>query len=669
MKLSFLKSLFKSSLDGKPNFGGKLGETQHTLTQNIVEEQNYLYRLIVEQSRDYAVFALDPKGFILTWNTGAERIKGYVPAEIIGKHFSIFYTQDAKDRRWPEHELKIATTTGTFEEEGWRVKKDGSSFWAKVVITALRDDKGKLLGFSKFTSDLSEKKAQEEALRQSEERFRLLIEGVMDYAIYMLDPYGTITSWNNGAQKIKGYSRDEIIGKHLSVFFTQEDIDAGKPWEELARTRHTGRAEVIGWRVKKDGNPFWARSIVSALYDREGNLYGFAKVTQDLTERRQMEALEKAAKNVNAFIATLAHELRNPLAPIRNAVYIMQKNAPEEPISNAMLQTIDRQSAQLSHIVDDMIDISRITRGSLTVDLQPSDITDAMRAAVETIMSKIEESEHTLNVELPQQPIIILGDTHRLTQLLTNLLHNAARYTPKHGYIELKAYAEDKWLILSVTDNGRGIDPVLMYSIFDMFVQGHDTNQKVERGLGVGLALARKIAELHRGTLDAFSEGKNKGATFKLRIPLLEDNKAQTKKNDTFSMAVFNQQEAQKILIVDDNIDAAETLSLALKSQGHITSVIHSGEQTLSLIDDFRPRFVLLDIGLPDIDGYEVAIRIRKIKTSADIKIIAVTGWGQTVDIEKGKTAGFDYHLVKPIDLTQLADILKQKNIFTFNQN
>ena len=290
-----------------------------------------LYKLLVEQAKDYALFLLDRDGRIMSWNAGAQRLKGYCAEEIVGRHFSTFYTREAVDSGWPQHELKVATAEGRFEDEGWRVRKDGSRFWANVVITALRDEEGRLLGFSKITRDLTDRKLHEEALRQSEERFRLLIEGVVDYAIFMLDTDGVVTSWNAGAERIKGYKRDEIIGKHLSRFFLPEDIEAGKPWEELAAARRDGRAESEGWRVRKNGERFWARAVLSALYDGSGRLRGFAKVTQDLTDRRHLQDLEKATKNVNEFIATLAHELRNPLAPIRTAVQVMAKAPANDP--------------------------------------------------------------------------------------------------------------------------------------------------------------------------------------------------------------------------------------------------------------------------------------------------------------------------------------------------
>ena len=235
-----------------------------------------LFKLMADSVLDYAIFLLDTHGNIISWNPGAQRIKQYAADEIIGKHFSTFYTPPDIERKWPQLELQRATMEGRFEDEGWRLRKDGSRFWAHVVITALRDEGGKLLAFSKITRDLTERKKHEEALRRSEERFRLLIEGVQDYAIYMLSPEGAVTSWNAGARRIKGYEASEVLGKHFSRFYSADDIAAGKPWAELAMAREHGRAEDEGWRVRKDGTRFWARVVVNAMRDSDGRLYGFA---------------------------------------------------------------------------------------------------------------------------------------------------------------------------------------------------------------------------------------------------------------------------------------------------------------------------------------------------------------------------------------------------------
>ncbi len=619
---------------------------------------------MVAQVRDYALFVLDPTGRIMSWNAGAQRIKGYEPQEIIGRHFSVFYSPDAVARRWPEEELRIATREGRFEDEGWRVRKDGSRFWANVVITALRADDGKLLGFSKITRDLTDRRRHGEALRQAEERMRLLIEGVVDYAIYMVDPEGIITSWNVGAERIKGYGRDEMLGKHFSRFYTDEDVQAGKPWEELATARRVGRAEDEGWRVRKDGKRFWARVVVSALYDADGQLRGFAKVTQDLTDRRHVQDLQKAARNVNEFIALLAHELRNPLAPIRSAVELMGKLPAADPAQKALRDTVERQSAQLTRIVDDMIDIARITRGTFGIVKEPTDLAEAARRALETAAPLMQSSGHRVEVHLPVEPLRIHGDLHRLTQLLANVLNNAARYTPPGGEIALRAWAENGWSVLQISDTGRGIEPPMLERIFDMFVQGRPALERVGEGLGVGLALARRIAEAHDGTLTAASKGKDQGAQFTLRLPT-------TASSEQAAEATVQKPPhpvtRARVLVVDDNIDAAATLQLLLNSLGHETRVVHDGIQALEAAADFVPDIVLLDIGLPGLDGYEVARRLRTLRRERPLRIIAVTGWGQDADRQRSREAGVDVHLVKPVDPMTLTSLLASNNGHTLH--
>ena len=619
----------------------------------------HLYQRMIEQTRDYALFLLDPAGRIISWNVGAERLKGYAADEIIGRHFSVFYTREALDSGWPAHELQVATVEGRFEDEGWRVRKDGSRFWANVVITALRDEEGQLLGFSKITRDLSERRLHEQALRQSEERFRLLVDAVQDYAIFMIDTEGVVTSWNAGAQRIKGYLRDEIVGRHFSHFFTEEDIAAGKPWEELATARRTGRAEVEGWRVKKNGDRFWARVVLTGVHDDAGHLRGFAKVTQDLSEQRHIQDLEKAARNVNEFIAMLAHELRNPLAPIRAAVQVMAKASEDAQTCDAMRKTIDRQSSQLARIVDDMIDIARITRGSLVIEHEPVDLAEAVRQALETAAPAIEAGRHAIDVDVPESGLVAHGDRDRLTQLLSNLLNNAARYTPPGGRISVRARRENGHGIVSVRDTGRGIEPQVIERIFDMFVQGRSPLERVGGGLGIGLALARRIAELHGGTLEAKSEGENKGSEFVLRVPLSPQKKAIA---GTPAEAPAAGGVPRRVLVVDDNIDAAATLDLLLRSLGHETRVAHDGMKALEIAREFRPEVILLDIGMPGLDGYEVARRLRAMNHGTSFRIVAVTGWGQDADRSRAREAGFDVHLVKPVDLGVLTKVLDDRN-------
>jgi PAS domain S-box-containing protein len=628
----------------------------------VKEPEDRLFKIMADQVADYAIFLLSPEGLVLSWNAGAAKIKGYVASEIIGKHFSIFYSQPDIDRHWPEHELRIARAEGRFEDAGWRIRQDGSRFWANVIITALRDEKGELLAFSKITRDLTARREEEEELRRSEERFRLLVEGVQDYAVYMLNPEGIVTSWNAGARRIKGYDAAEIIGRHFSQFYSSEDIDANKPWAELAMAREHGRAEEEGWRLRKDGSRFWARVVVTALYDATGALYGFAKVTQDLTQRRQSEALAETASKINDFIAILAHELRNPLAPIRNAVRLQLLPNVDQGKKTMASEIIDRQSAQLSRIVDDLLDITRITRGTFSVERAPCDIANVIERAIETSRPGIEAASHTLDVEILDKHLVVEGDELRLAQVLSNLLNNAARYTPAGGHITVTASHQHgreghPEVYVSVADNGRGIAPAMIKAIFGLFVQAKDHTARPSAGLGVGLALARSIVELHHGTLDVSSAGIGKGAEFVIKMPLLKS----ASQLDVSASVVPEEsapQLSRRVLVVDDNEDTAESLSGLLSARGHRVRMAHDGGTAIGIFAEFHPDIVLLDLGMPGMSGLEVARQLRERNRVPRPFIVAVTGWGKAEDEASTRDAGFDLHLVKPVEEKQILDVL-----------
>jgi PAS domain S-box-containing protein len=617
-----------------------------------------LFQLMAQRVQDYAIFLLDPGGHIISWNDGARRLKQYAEDEIVGKHFSVFYTAEDKQRDWPASELQRALVDGRFEDEGWRVRKDGSRFWANVIITALRDDAGQLIAYSKITRDLTERKMHGEALRQSEERFRLLVDGVQDYAIYMLSPDGLVTSWNLGARRIKGYQAAEILGKHVSRFYGPEDIEAGKPWAELAMAREHGRAEDEGWRIRKDGTRFWARVVVSSLHDPDGKLRGFAKVTQDLTQRRHSQALESAARQTSDFIAVLSHELRNPLAPIRNAVTLLKDTPPGDPDYEVLRQAVDRQSLQLSRIVDDLLDISRISRGTFTVKQERIDLAEVLARALEAARPGIDAAKHAVTIDLPVHPAFVQGDELRLTQALTNILNNAARYSDPGGRIivTLRKEGASNSLALSIRDSGCGIEPQLLGTIFGMFVQGRGALSQPQAGLGVGLALARTIIELHHGTIEAKSEGAGKGSEFIVRLPLAENASVAAAPGPAPST---EKQSMRRVLVVDDNVDAAVLLSALIRNLGHDVLAVHDGAEALQISEGYRPDVVMLDIGMPGMNGYEVARCLRGRNRSPRPLIVAVTGWGKPEDAERSREAGFDVHLVKPIEAAQIRQVLE----------
>jgi PAS domain S-box-containing protein len=383
-------------------------------TQDMLIQTGDPFRLLVQAVGDYGIFVLNKEGYIATWNLGAEKIKGYRADEIIGKHFSIFYTEE--DLAWdkPAYELKVAAEVGRFEDEGWRLRKDGSRFWANVVITALRDEDGTLRGFGKVTRDLTERKQGEEILRQSEERFRLMVESVKDYAIFMLDPQGYIESWNVGAENIKGYKADEIIGKHFSIFYPQEDLQRDKPGYELKVAAEVGRFEDEGWRLRKDGTRLWANVIITALRDKDGTLRGFGKVTRDLTERKKAEEqrlqlareqvaraeAEAASRAKDEFLATISHELRTPLNAILGWSRMIRGLKLDENKFDRGLSTIERNARLQSQLIDDLLDVSRIISGKLRLTVIPVELPQVIEAAIDSIRPAAEAKGIRLQVTL-----------------------------------------------------------------------------------------------------------------------------------------------------------------------------------------------------------------------------------------------------------------------------
>ena len=606
-----------------------------------------LFRLLVEEATDYAIFILDPEGNVATWNKGAQRLKGYAPQEIIGKHFSTFYPQEAKDSGWPDRELEEATRLGRFEDEGWRVRKDGTLFWANVIITALRDSTGKLQGFSKITRDLTERRRHEEMLRESDERFRLLLEGVEDYAIFLLDPEGRVTSWNFGAQRILGYRDEEISGHSFERFFAPSDVAAGRPAEELRTAMLHRRSEDRGWRLRKDGSRFWAEVVVTALRDGTGRMRGFAKVVRDLSEKKRMESLEEQGRNLTEFLAMLAHELRNPLAPIRNALAIIAASEEGSTRIKWSREVIERQTSHLTRLVDDLLDVSRITRGKLRLQSTTLDLNLALQRAIESSRPLIDRRRHRLHVSPSPRPALVHGDLTRLMQVFLNLLNNAAKYTPEGGDIWVELGGNPADATVTVRDNGAGISPQMIDSIFDLFAQGERTLDRAEGGLGIGLTLARRIVALHGGSIAVRSDGPGTGSEFTVSLPRLDPDSSQAK--PVVGHTEVKEGEKRYFLVVDDNEDAANSMAMLLRLMGHEVDIELDGAEAVKKVEGRRPDVILLDIGLPGMDGYAVARKVRELSGGDAIKIFALTGYGQEEDRRRSLAAGFDGHLVKPV--------------------
>jgi PAS domain S-box-containing protein len=508
------------------------------------------FPLLIEGTTDYAIFMLDPTGIVSSWNAGAERIKGYTRDEIIGQHFSVFYPPDAIARDWPGTELAHAARDGRFEDEGWRVRKDGTLFWANVVITALRDAEGRLIGFGKVSRDLTERRRAEEELRESEERFRLIVEGTLDYAMFMLNPDGVIASWNAGAQRIKGYTAEEIIGQHFSIFYSEEAKARRWPQYELEEATRVGRFEDEGWRLRKDGTQFWANVVITALRGPQGELRGFSKVTRDISERRlhvqriealtgelqrrvtelaatNRELLQKTSEN-ESFVYSVSHDLRAPLVNLQgfSQELILTQEAMQKVLSDArvppdlqeqsralltgeMTESLGfiRNAVQhLGNIVDGLLRLSRV--GRVEYVLEEVDTQALVADILASLHSTIQKSGGRVRVgTLP----VIQADSNALGQVFANLVGNALKSfdAQRPGVIDISASSDDP-PVFAIEDNGIGIAADYRRKIFKVFQHVHPAQG---RGEGMGLAIVQRIVERQNGRI-WFESTPDVGTTF-----------------------------------------------------------------------------------------------------------------------------------------------------------
>jgi PAS domain S-box-containing protein len=625
-------------------------------------------RLLVETT-DQAICLLDTEGRVATWNAGAQRIEGYSGDEIIGHHFSELYPPEEVSAGKPERELAAARDAGRVEDEGWRMRKGGSRFWADVLITALRDERGNLRGYGTVTRDVTRRRAAEQQLLQAEERFRSIVDAITDYAIFMLDTTGHVVTWNPGASRLKGYSATEIIGKSFSVFYTAEDQASGKPQRILETVRRTGRFEDENWRVRKDGSRFWANVVVTLLRDAQGQFAGFAKITRDLTERKKAEQAgrsllreQEASRVKDEFLASVSHELRTPLNAISGYAQLLRVRPSDTSLIAKASEVIQRSADTQARIIDDLLDMSRIAAGGLRLDLQPTNLVSVVTEAVEAVRPWAAAKGLSIDIHAPAEPDMLMTDRRRLRQVVWHLLSNAIKFTEARGSIFVGVERTDSSVRLSVRDTGRGIEASLLPHVFERFRQADSSTTRQAGGLGLGLAIVRHVVELHGGAVEAKSAGVGAGASFCVTLPARAiDPDALAAPPTTPEEATPRPSDSEplsgvRILVVDDEEDARDVLRDLLTDAGAMVDTADSAASGFAAVRRLKPDMLISDIGMPGEDGFSLVRRVRGLDADegGSTPAIALTAYTRDQDRADALEAGFTAHVSKPVNTDAL---------------
>lgn len=633
-----------------------------TATQNKFE-------LLVQSVTDYAIYMLDTKGRVSSWNAGARRFKGYDAEEIIGEHFSLFYTDEEREKGIPRLALETAEREGRFEIEGWRVRKDGSRFWANVVIDPIRDPTGQLVGFAKVTRDLTERKAAERELRASEERFRRLVQSVTDYAIYMLDPEGRISSWNAGAERFKGYASEEIMGEHFSRFYTDEDKHAGIPRIALQTAKDEGRFEAEGWRVRKDGSRFWASVIIDPIRDDEGELIGFAKVTRDLSEKRAIEDQLRQSQKMEAvgqLTGGLAHDFNNLLTGISGSLEMMQARIAQGRITEVdrylmAAQGAVKRAASLTHR---LLAFSR----RQTLDPKPTDVNRLLTDIEELVRRTVGRPGIEVEAVGASGLWTTLVDPNQLENAILNLCINARDAMPDGGKITLEA--SNKWLderaarkhdlpvgqyvSVCVTDTGIGMTPEVIAKAFDPFF----TTKPIGEGTGLGLSMIYGFARQSGGQVRIYSE-VGQGTTMCIYLPRyaedaqLEDQADETVKDDAHG-------EGEVVLVIDDEPTIRMLIAEVLAESGYAVIEASDGPAGLKILDSTsRIDLLITDVGLPGgMNGRQVADAARV--SRPNLKVLFITGYAENAVIGQSRLENGMFVMTKPFQMELLAHKIRE---------
>lgn len=652
-------------------------------------------------SSDDAIVSKTLEGLIQTWNAGAERLFGYKATEVIGKPITTVIPEElhAEERRILE---KVRRGERVEHFETVRITKAGRRVPVSLTVSPIRSPDGRIVGASKIARDISERVAQAHGLERLNECTARLwschtlqagLEEILSAVMELLGAQkGNIQLLDEAATTLRIVAHRGFDESFLELFgevTTQDDsscaraLKAGErmviedvesdprcaPLREIARA--TGyRAVVSTPLIGPDDTPFGMLSTHFEAVHRPSEhqlrlLDLFVRHACDFIRRCKMEqalrlreeSLREGDRRKDEFLALLAHELRNPLAPVRYALATIRKSGLTHEQRTRANEIIERQVVHMSHLLDDLLDVSRITRGAIELKKTRTDLTTVIEAAVDAARPVIDAKQHSVWLDLPEEPVLLQADAVRLTQVFSNLLINAARYTRAKGRIQIRGHREQNNVVISIRDNGIGISAELMPRLFTLFTQAHSALERTEGGLGVGLALVRGLVTLHGGEVTASSEGPNQGSEFIVRLPVIDPAQ-----DDDVARVTAESQVAHRglqIMIVDDNEDAAESCKTLLELSGHQVRTAYTGREALVLAATLHPDVVLLDIGLPDLNGYDVARQIRAAPWGSKTDLIAITGWGQQADRDQAFRAGFDHHLTKPISTDALETLLQ----------
>ncbi len=575
-----------------------------------------------------------------------------------------------------------------------------------VLVAVLINSLNAALRYAQRQAEINALKAQgnydrlrkiQESLHQSEERYRLLIEGVTNYAIFMLGPNGHFVSWNIGAERILGYQEAEIIGQPFEHIFTPEAIERGQPEQVLRTAVAEGFSKENRWHIRKDGTHFWAQCVMTPLRDENGNLRGFSKIMQDITERKLAEEernqlllreqaaraqAEAANRSKDDFLAIVSHELRTPMTAILGWAGMLQTGMLDEDRVSDAIETIERNANSQMQLIEELLDISRIVQGNLSLNFSSINLVEVIADAIEVVQPSADNKNIQLECVLDTPVELIRGDSDRLQQVVWNLLCNAIKFTPNGGRVEVRLsvfsdseqQATDNYAQIQVSDTGKGISPDFLPYVFERFRQADSTSTRSNKGLGLGLAIARHLVELHGGTIQAESAGIGQGATFTVMLPLLaipSAKEAQTSNSNQMQVPMVGEDTAAlenpprldglQVLVVDDEADVREWISTVLTESGAQVIAVGSVGEALAALEQLRPDVLVSDIGMPDEDGYTFIRKVRELgsEMGGRIPAVALTGYAREEDYRQAKAAGFQLHIAKPIKAAELVAVVK----------